>query len=116
MFGRYSLDYGGLIYAGGNWDTNKYSTYLPDQDNCIPITDEPYFEDDIVGRFIDFIRIVYGAETLEENLDFIAKALGNKGGTNREIMVSASIPCRLQKPGEKFTAHVCRYTEVKTVH
>ncbi len=57
-----------------------------DKDNCIPITDEEYFEDDIVGRFVEFVKCVYGAETLEENLDFIAKALGNKGDTSREII------------------------------
>ena len=86
MFGRYSLDVGGLAYAGGAWDSGKYKTFLPDPDNCIPITDEPYFEDDIVGRFVEFIRTVYGAETLEENLTYIASALGNKGGGSREII------------------------------
>ena len=86
MLGRYSLDVDGLAYAGGAWDDSKYRTYLPDPDNCIPITDEPYFEDDIVGRFVSFIRAAYGGETLEENLDFIANALGNKGNTSREII------------------------------
>lgn len=86
MFGRYSLDEEGLIYAGGAWDSNKYTTYLPDEDNCIPITDEEYFPDDIVGRFVEFVKTVYGADTLEENLDFIANALGNKGNTSREVI------------------------------
>ena len=86
MFGRYSLDVEGLAYAGGNWDDSKYKTFIPDVDNCIPITDEEYFEDDIVGRFVVFIRTVYGAETLEENLDFVANALGNKGNTSREVI------------------------------
>ncbi len=86
MLGRYSLDKPGLAYAGGEWDDTLYSSFHPDRDNCIPITDEPYFEDDIVGRFVDFIRIVYGTETLEDNLSFIAKALGNKGNTSREII------------------------------
>ena len=86
MFGRYSLDVSGLVYAGGIWDASKYTSYQPDPDNCIPITDEAYFEDDIVGRFIEFIRVVFGTETLEENLNFIAKALGNKGNTSREII------------------------------
>lgn len=76
MFGRYSLDVDGLVYAGGNLDDSKYSTFIPDRDNCIPITDEEYFEDDIVGLFIAFVKKVYGIETLEETLDFIAKALG----------------------------------------
>lgn len=86
MFGRYSLDVDGLAYAGGQWDNSKYSSFIPDADNCILITDEEYFEDDIVGRFVDFIKVVYGKETLEENLDFIAKALGTKGNTSREII------------------------------
>lgn len=86
MFGRYSLDEEGLIYAGGEWDSSRYQTFLPDDDNCIPITDEEYFTDDIVGRFIEFVKTVYGADTLEENLDFIANALGNKGDTSREVI------------------------------
>lgn len=86
MFGRYSLDEKGLIYAGGEWDSSRYKTFLPDEDNCIPITDEEYFSDDIVGRFVEFVKTVYGADTLEENLDFIANALGNKGDTSREII------------------------------
>lgn len=86
MLGRYSLDIEGLAFAGGDWDSNKYSTYIPDKDNCIPFTDEEYFEDDIVGRYVEFVRIVYGKETLEENLKFIADALGNKGNTSREII------------------------------
>lgn len=86
MFGRYSLDIDGLAYAGGQWNDCKYSTFIPDTDNIIPITDEEYFEDDIVGLFCAFVKKVYGAERLEENLDFIAKALGNKGNTAREII------------------------------
>lgn len=86
MFGRYSLDYEGLTYAGGEWDDSKYETFIPDADNCIPITDEEYFEDDIVGLLCSWLKKVYGGDTLEENLDFIAKALGNKGNTSREII------------------------------
>lgn len=87
MFGRYSLDVEGLAYAGGEWDNSKYSTYIPDKDNCIPITDDNYFgDDDIVKRFADFIEVVYGKENLEENLNFIADALGNKGKTSREVI------------------------------
>ena len=121
MFGRYSLDVEGLIYAGGNWadyfrrnaiadesgnailfgntrvpadngyqiktpDGWKDCTFSPDPDNCIPITDEPYFEDDIVGRFVEFVRVVYGADTLEENLTFVANALGTKGTSSREMI------------------------------
>ncbi|SHJ69109.1 Type II restriction/modification system, DNA methylase subunit YeeA [Dethiosulfatibacter aminovorans DSM 17477] len=86
MFGRYSLDKDGLVYAGGQWNLSEYSSFIPDNDNCIPITDEEYFEDDIVGRFVEFVKAVYGKETLEENLDFITKALGGKGDTSREVI------------------------------
>jgi len=130
MFGRYSLNKPGLVFADGNfekvywkfkgqaacdengdlpfgsnyagismakyhypkfrdsenWETATDLTFEPDVDNCIPITDEEYFEDDIVGRFVEFIKAVYREETLEENLDFIANALGNKGNTSREVI------------------------------
>ena len=124
MFGRYSLDQEGLMYAGGDMkDTYAYYGgtfadaaniqldeknafeesktpfyYLPIDgkeplecwkvvaDNIIPITSEEYFTDDIVNRFVEFVKIVYGVETLEENLDFIAQALGNKGDTSREVI------------------------------
>lgn len=86
MFGRYSLDEDGLAYAGGEWDNSKYDTFIPDEDNCIPITDEEYFEDDIVGLFCAWLKKVYGEDTLEENLDFIANALDNKGKTSREVI------------------------------
>ena len=123
MFGRYSLDIPGLVYAGGNFDEKycrwisqfgdhanekidadgqlieggwagsslwKYdgvrvgnqwckASYPPDTDNIIPICDDEYFEDDIVGLFVEFVKTVYGEETLDENLKFIADALGGKG-------------------------------------
>ena len=79
MFGRYSLDVEGLAYAGGEWDSNKYSTYPADKDNIIPICNDEYFNDDILGLFIKFIEIVYSSDTLGENLKFIADALGGKG-------------------------------------
>lgn len=87
MFGRYSLDVDGLAYAGGAWDAAKYKTFIPDTDNILPICDDAYFPDDIVGRFIDFVRTVYGADTLDENLKFIADALGGKG-TPQEVIRS----------------------------
>ena len=86
MFGRYSLDEEGLVYAGGEWDISRYNTFIPSQDNCLVITDTPYFEDDIVSRFVEFVKVVYGKDTLEENLGFIANALGNKGNTSREVI------------------------------
>ena len=120
MFGRYSLDKEGLVFAGGNFDEvyisdaiypsgNLYPSdsllpknpeytklktddglidlsFYPDYDNVIPITDEEYFEDDIVGLLCSWLKKVYGEDTLEENLDFIANALGNKGKTSREVI------------------------------
>lgn len=86
MFGRYTLDVEGLAYAGGEWDDSKYSTFIPDADNCIPITDEAYFDDDIVGRLVEFVRVVYGEDTLEENLAFIAAALAGKGDSSRAVI------------------------------
>ena len=79
MFGRYSLDVLGLAYAGGEWDDSKYSTFAADKDNIIPISDDEYFEDDIIGRFVKFVGVVYGKETLQDNLKFIADALGGNG-------------------------------------
>ena len=124
MFGRYSLDQEGLMFAGGDmkdtyayyggtfadtatiqlYEKNAFEEsktpfyYLPVEgkeplecwkvvaDNIIPITSEEYFTDDIVNRFVEFVKIVYGVETLEENLDFIAQALGNKGDSSREVI------------------------------
>lgn len=86
MFGRYSLDVEGVAYAGGEWDSSKYQSFIPDADNVIPITDEEYLDDDIVSRLCDWLKVVYGADTLEANLDYIAKALGNKDSTSREII------------------------------
>ncbi len=85
MFGRYSLDKPGLVYAGGEWDTTQYGSFLPDKDNIIPICDDDYFEDDITGKFIKWVEIVFGKDTLEENLKFIADALGGKG-SSREVI------------------------------
>lgn len=86
MFGRYSLDVEGLAYAGGEWDSSKYQSFIPDADNVIPITDEEYLDDDIVSRLCAWLKAVYSADTLEANLDYIAKALGNKGSISREII------------------------------
>ena len=81
MFGRYSLDEEGLIYAGGEWDISKYKTFIPDNDNIIPIADnnDIFYSDDIVGEFIKFVEIAFGKDTLRENLDYIAETLGKKG-------------------------------------
>lgn len=86
MFGRYSLDVEGLAYAGSKLEEIKYSTFIPNKDNIIPITDEEYFENDIVGLFCSWLKEVYGKDSLEQNLDFIASVLGNRGDTSRDII------------------------------
>lgn len=94
MFGRYSLDVDGLVLADQGATVDDYLakmpnpdhvTFMPDSDNVLPITDDEYFDDDIVRYFIDFVRAVYGEEALEQNLAFIAEALGGKG-TSREVI------------------------------
>jgi hypothetical protein len=85
MFGRYSLDKPGLVYAGGTWEPSDYSIFLPDKDDIIPICDDEYFDDDIVGRFVEFIAAAFGKNTLEENLKYIGEAIGGKG-TSRDII------------------------------
>lgn len=84
MFGRYSLDKNKIIYAGGNLDKNNYKTFSPDEDNIIPITDEAYFGDDIVEKFKKFVKVVYGDNTFNKNIDFIAETLGKKGNETSE--------------------------------
>ena len=86
IFGRYSVDCKGLCYAGGEWDDSKYKTIIPDKDNVVPICDDDYFEDDLTARIIDFVAKVYGEDTLEENLKFIANALAVKGANPREVI------------------------------
>lgn len=86
MFGRYSLDKLGVVCADGDWEKHSYHVYQPDIDNCIPITDEEYFTDDIVGRFCEWLKTVFGENDLEANLDYIAHVLGNKGNTSREVI------------------------------
>ncbi len=78
VFGRYSLDKEGLAYAGGDWHSEQYKQYQPDQDNVIPVTQEAFFEDDIVKKVEELIGLIYGEETVEENLSFIAETLGKK--------------------------------------
>lgn len=85
MFGRYSLDEEGLIFAGGDFDESRYEKFKVDIDNVIPITDEKYFGDDIVERFFDFVKTVYGEETFDENIEFIADALGGKDDSKEII-------------------------------
>lgn len=114
MFGRYSTYKDGLLFAGEPYSLQAFvdkmndrpgtisdeelerayrnegvvvdEMFFPDADNVIPITDEEYLNDDIVSRLCAWMKAVYGADTLEANLDYIAKALGNKGSTSREII------------------------------
>ena len=86
MFGRYSLDQEGIQYTGGNFNIHNYSKFIPDDDNIIPVLDSEYFEDDIVGRFIEFVKICFGEENLEENLDFIANSLTKNNKSSRETI------------------------------
>src|SRR5699024_4780599 len=76
--GRYSLDEEGLIYAGGEFDSSRYQTFPADDNNILPILPDSYFDDDIVSLFINFVNTTYGTETLEENLTFVAEAIGKR--------------------------------------
>jgi hypothetical protein len=80
MMGRYSLDAPGLIHAGQPFDPSHHATFSADADGILPITDQAYFDDDIASRFVEFVKVAFGPETLTENLDFIANALKLKSG------------------------------------
>lgn len=86
IFGRYSLDEDGLVFAGGIFDINKYRSIVPDEDNIIPVLDEEYFDDDVVNQIVNFISSAFGNETLDENLKFIAECLDVSGNTPREVI------------------------------
>jgi len=103
MFGRYSLDEPKIVFAGGEWNPDRYKTYAPDRDNIIPICDDEYFEDDIVGRFIEFVKIVFGSDLLEDNLQFIASALGG-------VQDSARTTIRNYFLNEFYADHCARYS------
>ncbi|MFB6468676.1 BREX-1 system adenine-specific DNA-methyltransferase PglX [Cytobacillus sp. Hz8] len=80
MFGRYSLDEEGLVFAGGKFDSEAYKTFKADKDNILPVLSGSYFEDDIVSKFVEFVKVTFGEATLQQNLDFIADTLGKKSG------------------------------------
>ncbi len=84
MFGRYSLDVDGLACAGGEFDPSKYETFIPGQDNVIPVLDDVYFPEDIVSRFVEFVRVCFGETHLDTNLDWIAETLGKTSGETSE--------------------------------
>ena len=104
MFGRYSLDNKGLQFAGGTFDINNYSKFVPDDDNIIPVLDTEYFDDDIVGRFVEFVKICFGEENLEENLNFIANALNDSNKSSRDIIRDYFL-------NDFFNDHVKRYSK-----
>jgi type II restriction/modification system DNA methylase subunit YeeA len=93
MFGRYSLDKPGLVLANQGEKIGYYleqvaePSFMPDADNIIPILEDEYFEDDIVGRFKEFLKVTFGEDTLSENLDFIAEALGSNGKKSSEAVI-----------------------------
>ena len=103
MFGRYDIDKEGTIFAGGKWDNSVYNAYIPDKDNIIPITDEEYFGDDIVGRFVDIISLIYGKTCLEKNIEYIANILDCKGNSAREKI-------RYYFINDFYNAHCSMYT------
>lgn len=84
LFGRYSLDTPGLAYAGGEWDADTYQTFIPDNDNVVPITDEEYFDDDLSSFICAWLKKAFGRENFEANLEFLTDALGTRGTTSRE--------------------------------
>lgn len=84
ILGRYSLDKPGIAYAGGDWDDSQYQLFYPDSDGIIPITEDEYFNDDIVNKFEEFISFAFGSEYLEENLKYISDAIG--GGNPRNTI------------------------------
>jgi type II restriction/modification system DNA methylase subunit YeeA len=85
LFGRYSIDEDGVAYAGGKWNADKYINFKPDDDNIIPICDDEYFSDDIVNRFVSLLSVIYGSDSLNDNMAYIAEAIGGKG-TPREVI------------------------------
>ena len=87
MFGRYSLDKEGVVCSNPIIDMSNYTRFVADKDNIIPVCDDEYFDDDIVGRFVDFIKVAFGEKHLEENLRYIADVLGGKG-TSRDVIRS----------------------------
>ena len=92
VFGRYSLDTDGLAYAGGNWDANKYVSFKPNKNNLLMLTDTQYFDDerDVIVRLREFLTKTFGANTVNDNLNFIAESLdANKyaKGTDSETII-----------------------------
>lgn len=86
IFGRYSIDRSGVIFAGGEWNEQCYQNFIPISDNIIPLTDEEYLDEDVISRLCAWLKVAYGNDTLEENLDYIAKIIGKKSYSSREAI------------------------------
>ncbi|WP_288947233.1 BREX-1 system adenine-specific DNA-methyltransferase PglX [uncultured Leuconostoc sp.] len=86
VFGRYSLDVPGLIYAGGDWNSDQYKSFQPNKDNVLILSDDAYFNDsrDIINRLKEFLRVAFGNENVQANLEYIAQIVGKGGGTAEE--------------------------------
>ncbi|MET3139909.1 SAM-dependent methyltransferase [Undibacterium sp. GrIS 1.2] len=106
MMGRYSLDEPGLIYAhAGNagFDATRYTKFPADADGIVPVTDEFWFDDDAANRIREFLGVVWGAETLDENMNWLADSLGRKAGQNAEEAIRSYIA------GSFFKDHLKTY-------
>lgn len=86
VFGRYSIDKSGVVFAGEEWNEQCYKNFIPISDNIIPLTDEEYLDEDVISRLCTWLKVAYGTDTLEENLDYIAKIIGKKNYSSREAI------------------------------
>lgn len=109
MFGRYSLDVPGLAYAGGEWDECKYSSFQPSKNGVIHFTDTVYFEDDIILRLREFLKVAFSVSSIEENMQWIAEALEMKNGEDAEARI------RRYFMDEFFTDH-CKIYQKRPIY
>jgi len=86
VFGRYSLDTDGLAFAGGDWDSDKYRSFVPNKDNVLMLNDEKYFDDsrDIINRLKEFLKVTFGEESLSTNLKYISSIVGKKADNSED--------------------------------
>ncbi|TKC16697.1 BREX-1 system adenine-specific DNA-methyltransferase PglX [Robertmurraya kyonggiensis] len=84
LLGRYSLDVEGLVFADGNWDNSKYTSFKPNPSSIIHITESPYFENDIILRLREFLATAFSPDTVDENMQWLAEALEMKKGEDAE--------------------------------
>ncbi|WP_345719392.1 DNA methyltransferase [Lactiplantibacillus pentosus] len=88
VFGRYSLDIPGLAYAGGDWSSDKYQSFVPNKDNLLLLNDDRYFDDerDIMNRFKSFLAVTFGDKHVQENMDYIARIIGKKADNSEQAI------------------------------